>query len=393
MFSIGIDIAKYKHSMAVIGEGGEKILESFEFANTTDGFRQMLNTLALKGVRSNNSEVCIESTGHYGQVLAAQLQIHGFEVREVNPILTHNFRKSMSVRKVKNDNVDASVLAQWLLNGNPTNAKLTKLDFKELKTLARSRTFLSHIIGDCKRKILAILDVGFPEYDAFFSDTFGRASLAVLKRWPSSDALAKARIDVISKCLSNASKNKLGRQSAESLKALAKNSFALGQATDAQAFHLSQLINQIEFTMAQMEALDAELNRYLNKANTYITTIPGIGTVCGAVILGELGDITRFSSASKIVAFAGYDPSIFESGEFKGTKGHISKRGSSYLRWMLYLAADRGRRFDPVLSEYYAKKRGEGKPHKVAMCAVVRKYCNIIFAVLRDNKPYVVATK
>lgn len=390
MFYIGIDIAKYKHSMAVVGEGGERVLEAFEFANTSDGFKQMLSVLASKGVSCEGSKICIESTGHYGQVLATQLQTHGFEVREVNPILTHNFRKSMSVRKVKNDSVDALALAQWLLSGNPTNAKLTEHEFSELKVLARSRTSLSHIIGDCKRKILAILDIRFPEYDSFFSDTFGRASLAILKRWSSSDALARARTDSVAKCLSEASKNKLGREKAESLKALAKDSFASGQGTAAQAFHLEQLIDQIEFTINQMEKLDAELERYLAKSNTYITTIPGIGTVCGAVILGELGDIARFDSASKIVAFAGYDPSVFESGEFKGTKCHISKRGSSYLRWMLFLAADRGRRFDPVLRDYYEKKRDEGKPHKVAMCAVVRKYCNIIFAVLRDNKPYAV---
>lgn len=236
MFYIGIDIAKYKHSMAVVGVGGEIILESFEFANTTEGFKKMLTTLSSKKVTCADSKICIESTGHYGQVLAAQLQVHGFEVREVNPILTHNFRKSMSVRKVKNDNVDALVLAQWLLTGNPTNAKLTSLEFEELKTLARSRTSLSHIIGDCKRKILAILDVGFPEYDAFFSDTFGCASLAILKRWPSSDAIAKVRIDVLARCIGEASKNKLGRKDAKSLKALAKDSLALGQAMSCSSF-------------------------------------------------------------------------------------------------------------------------------------------------------------
>lgn len=222
MFYIGIDIAKHKHSMAIVGEGGEKILGAFEFANTTDGFKHMLSVLASNEATCDNSKACIESTGHYGQVLAAQLQAHGFEVREANPILTYNFRESMNARKVRNDSVDALVLAQRLLSGNPTNAKLSELEFAELKALAWSRTSLSHIIGDCKREILAILDARFPEYDSFFSDTFGRASLAALKRWSSSDALAKARIDSIAKRLSKASKNKLGRKSAEPLKLPAK---------------------------------------------------------------------------------------------------------------------------------------------------------------------------
>ena len=99
--------------------------------------------------------------------------------------------------------------------------------------------------------------------------------------------------------------------------------------------------------------------------------------------------MSRFERASTIVAFAGCDPSVFESGEYEGSQAHLSKRGSPYLRWYLWLAADRARRFDPVLRDYYLKKRSEGKCHRVAISAVVRKLCSIVFAVLKDDKPYV----
>lgn len=389
MYSIGIDIAKYAHSVAVLGKGGEILVNEFEFANTAEGYKALLNRLSSKDIGPDSSEVCLEATGHYGRALISHLRESGFTVFEVNPILTHNWRKAMSVRKVKNDRVDALALAQWLYLGNP--AKKTMLqEHDELKTLARSRTFLSHIIGDAKRRAIAILDQVFPEYARCFSDTFGLTSLAVLKRWPSAYAISLARIDALSKCMSKASGGKLGRYKAEKLKALAKSSFGLGQESEGKAFHLLQLLAQIEFTKSQMAALDLELARLVAHAGTFITTIPGIGAVCAAVILGEIGDITRFDSPSKLVAFSGYDPSVFESGEFTGTRNRISKRGSAYLRWTLWLAADRARRFDPVLKEYYEKKRAEGKCHKVAICAITRKLCNIIFAVLRDNKPYAV---
>lgn len=390
MHYIGVDIAKYKHVLAAIGDRGERVIENYVFTNTTEGFTEMLKKLSECDIAHEDSKICIESTGHYGKSLCAHLEAHGFEVNEVNPILTHNWRKAMSVRKVKNDAVDALALAQWLLAGNPISLKSSSEKTEDIKVLARSRTFHSRIIGDSKRKVIALLDQVFPEYARFFTDAFGKTSLAVLRRWQSPEEIAHARIDILTRCLSKASRNKFGRDKAISLKALAKNSFGTGQATEASTFQMRQLIAQIDFTQKQMEEIDGELKRLLDKAKTPITTIPGIGVVAGATILGEIGDIENFDHPSKLVAFAGYDPSVFESGEFTGTKCHISKRGSSQLRWMLWIAADRARLHDPVLKEYYLKKRSEGKCHKVAVCALIRKMCNIIFAVLRDDKPYTV---
>lgn len=383
--SIGIDLAKNKHSAAVIAEGGERLLLGFGFRNDEEGFASLLRKLAEVGATCEESGVCLEATGHYGRSLIAFLEAHGYEVFEVNPLLTSNWRKAMSVRKVKNDAVDAEALAMWLLAGNPTRRRRSKSETDDLRSLARFRTSLSHIVGDSKRRAHAIVDVVFPEFHGFFSDDFGKAACAVLGKWGSAANVAKARVDSIEKAMRDASGGRFARADAERLKALAKSS--VGQPSAPLEFQLRQLIEQIEFTKGQMAELDAELERLI--AGSHITTIPGIGTVCGAGILGELGDASRFADASKIVAFAGCDPSVFESGGFEGARAHLSKRGSPYLRWYLWLAADRARMSDPVLRGYYWKKRGEGKCHKVAVSAVVRKLCAIIFAVLRDGKPYV----
>jgi len=384
-YNIGIDLAKRKHSAAVIAPGGERLLLKYEFANDEEGFASLLAKLSEVGATCDESGVCLEATGHYGRNLIAFLEAHGYAVFEVNPLLTSNWRKAMSVRKVKNDAVDAEALALWLLAGNPTRRRRSKSETDDLRSLARSRTSLSHIVGDCKRKAHAILDVVFPEFHGFFSDDFGKAACAVMKKWGSAASVAHARVDSVEKALVEAAGKKFGRADAERLKALAKKS--VGQPSAPLEFQLRQLIAQIEFTKGQMAELDAELERLLE--GSLITTIPGIGTVCGAGILGEIGDVSRFPSAAQIVAFAGCDPSVFESGEFEGTRAHLSKRGSPHLRWYLWLAADRARMSDPVLRDYYLKKRAEGKCHKVAISAVVRKLCAIILAVLRDGKPYV----
>ena len=389
MYCIGIDVAKYKHSLAAISEGGEKLITHFEFANSSEGFEEMLEKLMSVGITFENARVCYESTGHYGRALHTHLAAYGFEVCLANPLQTANYRKAQSIRKVKNDAIDALALAQWLLIENPAATKLSPSETSELKEIARFRTFHSHIIGDCKRKITAVLDQVFPEYANFFSDTFGKTSLAVLLRYPSASALSKARIDGLTNLLTTNSRGRHGEAKAKALKALAAASFGVDSAPEASAFKLQQLIAQIQFTQSQMEALDAEIEQLLEKAATPITTITGVGPICAAIILGEIGDIERFERPSSLVAYAGLDPSIFESGGFVGTKNRLSKRGSKYLRWALWIAADRARMFDPHMREYYEKKRGEGKSHKVAISAVSRKMCNTVFAILKSNKPYV----
>jgi transposase len=382
---VGIDLAKRKHTAAVIAQGGERLLTRFEFRNDGEGFASLLAKLSEVGAESGESGVCLEATGHYGRNLIAFLEAHGYQVFEVNPLLTANWRKAMSVRKVKNDKIDAEALALWLLAGNPTERRRANPETGDLRSLSRSRTSLSHIVGDCKRKAHAIVDVVFPEFHGFFNDDYGKAGTAVLSRWGSAANVASARVDSIEKAIREASGGRFGRADAERLKALAKSS--IGQHSGPLVFRLRQLLAQIEFTRGQMAELDRELARMVD--GSPILTIPGIGTVCAAGILGEIGDVSRFDSASKLVAFAGCDPSVFESGESGGTRARLSKRGSPYLRWYLWLAADRARRFDPVLRAYYEKKRSEGKCHKVAISAVVRKLCAIAFAVLRDGKPYV----
>ena len=384
VFYVGVDLAKRKHSAAVIRDDGKRLVRGFGFPNTKEGFEALLARLASAGAHAAESQVCLEATGHYGRNLIAFLEARGYEVFEVNPLLTASWRRATSVRKVKNDAVDAEALALWLLAGNPTARRRAKDESDDLRALARSRTSLSHMIGDCKRRAVAILDVTFPELHGFFSDDFGVAATAVLKRWQSAEALSHARVDSIRKEVREAG-GRLSEARAAELRGLARAS--AGTASAPLAFQLRQLLAQIEFTRGQMAELDAELARMVG--GSPVLTIPGVGTVLGAGILGEVGDVSRFASAKKLLAFAGCDPSVFESGEFVGSRAHMSKRGSPYLRWYLWLAADMARRHDPAFGAYYAKKRSEGKCHKVAVSAVVRKLVSVIYAVLRDGTPYV----
>ena len=134
--------------------------------------------------------------------------------------------------------------------------------------------------------------------------------------------------------------------------------------------------------------MEEQIASLLHQTNTVISTIPGVGDTLGAVILSEIGDIHRFDSPAKLVAFAGLDVKVNQSGEFTGTKNTISKRGSPYLRRAIWLAASRAAFCDPILSAYYQSLKARGKHHLTAIGAVSRKLCNILFVILRENRPY-----
>lgn len=153
-------------------------------------------------------------------------------------------------------------------------------------------------------------------------------------------------------------------------------------------FQIRILIEQIEFTEKQIDEIDKKISKQLKKLNSVILTIPGVGPATGAIILGEIGDIGRFSNPKKLVAFAGIDPTSYQSGNFVGQHNRLSKKGSPYLRRAVWMSALIAARYDPVFKAFYEKKRREGKAHGTALGAVARKLLYTIHAVLKANEPY-----
>ncbi len=242
--------------------------------------------------------------------------------------------------------------------------------------------------SDCKRRVIALLDQVFPEYQKFFSDTFGTSSKEILLKYPTSEDILSISTKKLSKILEKASKGRFSLEKAENLKFVAEHSFGVSFAKDAFSFQIKQLIQQVIFIENQIEDLETQISNLLSKTNQVITTISGIGETLGAIIVSEIGDIHRFDSTSKLVAFAGLDVKVNQSGEFSGTKNKISKRGSPYLRRAIRLAAKKAAFCDPVLSDYYQSLKCRGKHHLTAVGAVARKLCNVIFVILRENRAY-----
>ena len=387
MYYIGIDIAKRNHEVSIIDADGKILSKSISIANSQKGLDTFNNYLSSFNVTSENSIIGMESTGHYWLNLYSSLVNLNFNVFVINPIQTDAFRK-MYIRKTKNDSKDSYIIAQIMRFGEFSSSSISDENIFAIRQLSRYRSSLVDECSNWKRKVITILDQVFPEYSDLFSDTFGVTSKELLSKYPLPENMLEVSTKELTSLLNKASKGRFGIGKAQEIKEYATKSFGISFAKETFSFQIKQIINQISFIESQLKELEEKITNILKTLNSEITTITGIGDILGASILGEIGDISRFEKASQLVAFAGLDVAINQSGEFTGTEMKITKRSSPYLRRSIWIAATVACFKDPALSFYYKKLIDRGKKHLTAVGAVARKMCNIIFSVLKNKKPY-----
>lgn len=390
MFYLGIDIAKRSHVASLLDDNAKPLFKAFSFSNTTDGANSLIEKLGAFITAPSDVEIGMEATGHYWLSIYSFLIEKGYTVHVVNPIQTDGWRKGTEIRKRKTDIIDSVLIAELIRYGNFVETSLSNEDILSLRNLSRFRNYLVSSIADLKRKVICVLDQVFPEYQSVFSDIFGKTSKELLSHFQTADDFENISAEQLKCVLENVTLKDFAKNKITHISELAANSFGLKFCRDSFSLQLKLLIEQISFIEAQVSDVDTEINVILDKLDSPITTIPGIGSVTAAVILGEIGDISRFSNASKLAAYAGIDASVSQSGEYRSSNNRMSKRGSPYLRKALFNAALIAAFHDPVFSAFYKKKREEGKHHLTALGAVARKLCNIIFAVLKYNEPYVI---
>lgn len=387
MIIIGIDIGKNKHEATLIDEKGNIIGKSIKFENSTAGFNKLISNINNYNISNDKFVFSMEATGHYWLALFSKLVESDYNVQVINPIQTDACRK-FYIRETKNDSKDSFLIAQVTRFNGYSKTTLPDEVMISLKELTRFRTFLVDDISDYKRKATVVLDKIFPEYTQIFSDTFGKTSKEILTKYPLPKDILNEDLESLAKVLSTSSKGRLGYSKAEQLQNLAKESFCIKFATEALVMEIKSILSTIEHLQNQVSKLDEKIAVLLRSLGTTIETIPGIGPILGAIIVSEIGDINRFSHASKLVAYAGIDPTVKQSGEFNATKNRMSKRGTPYLRRALWTASIVAAFNDPNLHEYYLKKKNEGKHHGTIIGAIARKLIYRIFIVLKDNIPY-----
>ena len=381
MIYVGIDIAKLNHFASALSSDGEVLIEPFKFTNDSDGFFMLLSKLS--SFDKDSIVIGLESTAHYGNNLLMFLVPKGYKVCLINPIQTTVLRKN-NIRKTKTDKVDTYIIAKTLMMNDLRYVTLQDIGLIQLKNLGRFRLKMVKQRTRLKIQLTSYVDQVFPELQYFFkSGIHHKGCYALLKEAPSPEAVASMHLTHLTHLLKTNSHGHFKKETALELRVLAQKS--VGGGDKSLSIQIAQSIEQIELLDSQLKRTEQEITDIITSLDSVIMTIPGIGAVNGGMILGEIGDIKRFSSPSKLLAFAGLDPSVYQSGNFQAKRTRMSKRGSRAFRYALMNAAHNVVKNNATFKAYYDKKRDEGRSHYNALGHCAGKLVRIIHKMLTDD--------
>lgn len=379
MLYVGIDIAKNKHDLACIDETGEAMITNFRFANSYQGFHQLKLKLEQLSPITQDVQIALESTGHYNDNIVVFLRELGYNVFAYNPFIIKQFAKSQSLRKTKTDRKDALLIARKLRSDVTPEYYQTDKSMDELKELTRYQNRLIQSRSKCKNLYIRLLDIIFPELHRVVSNLHNHFVYELLTKYPSAQKIARARFSSLLKI------KRLTADKAHQIQEIAKQT--IGNASTVLSLELIQLIESIQHYDKQINQVQEEINLLMIELNSPITSIPGIGSRLGAIILAEIKNIHNFKNPNQLQAFAGLDPAIYQSGQIDNT-GHMVKRGSSYLRYALIQAAKLISMYSPHFKAYLRLKISQGKHYNVAVTLVAKKLIRIIYHLLKNNQTF-----
>ena len=385
MFLLGIDIAKLNHVASCIDSStNEIVFSNFKFKNDFKGFSTLLDK--IKTFDTKNLIIGLESTSHYGENLINFLFKQHFKVALINPLQTSHLRKA-NIRDAKNDNLDSLNIAKSLIFAKLNFISEKNINCFSLKKLTRFRSSLIKQRSKAKIQLTSLLDLLFPELQSLFkSKIHSKAIYSLLKKYPSAEEIAALKDDEISNLLYASSKGHFKKEKSIELKSLAKTT--VGIKDTSISLHVIQLIELIELYTKQIKDIEIKITDTVNKLDTTLLSVPGISIIACAIILGETNNFNNFSDSTKLLAFAGLDPKIRQSGNFNASSCRMSKKGSPYLRYALIFTAWNIVRHSEKFNKYYFLKRSQGKSHYNSLGHVAHKLVRVIFTLIKKNIVY-----
>lgn len=388
MLCVGIDVAKDKHDCCVMDEDGVILIEPFSFRNSRDGFELFWNKVASACHDLSQIKVGLESTGHYSYNILGFLLDKGLTPFIINPLASNQFRKSLSLRKTKTDKVDALTIC-YMLNVHSTALTpyvYQSYHMEELKSLTRYRFDKVQQRAELKQSVSRLLTILFPELETLVSSIHLSSVYTLLLAYPGASYIADCHLTKLSNLLSKASRGRYGKDFARKLRDAARAS--VGSVMPAKSMELKHTIRLIRELTDEIAEIESAIKDIVDELDSPIMSVPGISYATGAMILAEIGDITRFSSPDKLLAYAGMSPSIYQSGKFVSSHAKMEKRGSKYLRWALFEATKHTCMWEPTFAAYLSKKRSEGKHYFVALSHAVKKLVRVIYHLETHHESY-----
>lgn len=373
IYFVGIDISKYKHDFCIISNTGEVIVENSSFDNNKKGFQSLLDK--LKPYDKSQVHIAFEATGHYSMNLELFLIDQEYSFMKINPLVIHQFLKARSLRRTKTDKADSLTVASYLMSIPYKPNSLLLYHTYSLKSLCRTREHLVKERSKFATLLTNELDKSFPELKPFFNNIISTTLLFILNKYKNANHIALMK-DYDS--LRKISRGKFTYVKFAKLKELAKNT--VGYYDNNTDLLISTYVSLYNYFNDKIDPIDKQISTIIKELNPSILSIPEIGEITAASIIAEYGDISCFSSPAKMLAFAGLEPSIIQSGTLE-SNGKMVKHGSGHLRYVLMNASLTLLKFNSTFYDFYLKKRSEGKSHRVALSHVCKKFIRLIYTL------------
>ncbi|MBD3404243.1 IS110 family transposase [candidate division GN15 bacterium] len=384
----GIDIAKNKHVACILNRDGEFIVRSQSFYNSAEGYQRILDRLK-QACPWGRPLIGMEATGYYWYALRDFLVARGYEVAVMNPIQTHQQAKK-GIRKSKTDKIDARHIATLIKNGEHRPALIPGNFAMTCRQLTRLRYRTVGNISRLKLLVWSRLGPVWPEYETLFGNSFCKTSRRLLLTAPTPDDVLAMDRDELAELVYKTSRGRYRPALADRIRESAAHTIGTRRGIEGARIGIRSLITQIEALMPLRRQLEADIEPLADRLPAYYFTLPGISRFTAVSLFGETDPITAFASGSKLVAFAGLDTNVFQTGQCTGEKlrRKITKRGSPFLRHTLWTMAHHACYQEGDLKDYWLRRKRQGLHHLAAVTATALKLCHVVWRILTDERDY-----
>lgn len=390
LYAVGIDVGSKQCSMCTLRTDRSVVIKPLDFAYSLSGLAWLDQQLERLGCPKAQILIGLEATSNLWENIYHFLLKQGYKIQLLHPAQTYQFAKKRGMR-AKTDRLDAHMLARFLLSDEVRPAYVPNELITAYRELIRLHTNLADEATRYKNEIHALVAVLFPEYIQVFIDPTAPTALALLRQYPSAKAIEEAGEEALYTRLHELAPRRYGRKTAQQLVALARHSLASGLARQARSLSLQIICEQLSQTVAKTAQIEEELAHLMkrDKPVEKLSEVKEFGHKLVAVLRGELGEVERFKRSDQVVAYAGMDLIIRQSGQWKG-QAKLSKRGSGLLRRVLYMAVLSSLRLvGSPFRAYYEALVARGLKGRKAVMAVMRKMLLVAYRLLKHpNEEY-----
>ena len=394
MYYVGVDIAKEKHYVCILDDTKELACKPFWIYSDILGLRELLKRLAELSLDMDDFIIGIESTGAFSENFYSYITDADYKVILLNSYQTAKYRDFSTLKKIKNDSIDAYVIAELLASAKYKASYISNEAYHDLKVLNRLKKSLDDKIKSIQREISTVVATVNPEIEKVFPNIFTKTAIAIIKAYPTAMDVSKATPEKLTKIFRHIKGNSFNLEKAKYLIELAKSSIYTGRALESRALMIKTNIKILELLNQEKDEVEKQIldliDNQLDDDSTNIDnvkSIPGVAHKTVTAILGECGDLRRFESAKAFIGFLGLYPTLYQSGKSSST-GKLAKRGIPIAKHALYMAAVSAVRHNNELHKLFRDKVSSGKSKKEALIIIAKKLASIIYSLFKYDQPY-----